>query len=621
MTSTESESVPAESTTTGSGDPALIQRSLFRGPQEWVNPDLYARILAGSCVRERSGVRLAAESIVSTNTYFGRFAASYWQRWTTVREVAVSCRVEVEGAPVQVFVRASDIGAHVRTVGAEVVAESGEISIAVPVRDFLDGGSMWIEVRTAEAGASVSDVRWTTAADRPERKLALSICTFNRPVDCAATVATIASDERVVSVIDRIHVTDQGDQPVAEQAPFREAQERLGETLNLIRQPNLGGAGGFTRGIVEATRGGCEGVDVLLMDDDVRAEPESVLRLAAMARFTTEPTILGAQMLYLFNPDYLLASAEAVELRRMARGLPTDQYTVHNYDVASEELPERRAESEYNGWWSCLIPGEVVERIGYPLPVFFQWDDVEYSLRGREHGIATVTVPGAAVWHADFYWKDVDGFGHYFSMRNGMVTAAVRNRFDAKGVAKEMARQVSQSIAGMQYGLAHTHLKAVRDFLRGPEFLADGGRAALAEVNAERRDFPETMPLPLEQVPAVLPVGRKGPDPDWRRGDLVLAKRLASQLRGRLRPGPVYVPFEDAPWWNVSLYDDAYVTDASQTAVRHRVRDAEKAKALLKELAGLTRQLVQEGPAVAAAYREAVPELTSRENWERLYGF
>lgn len=602
-----------------SGQTTLVQRTLFAGPTEWVNPDLYGKVLRGSAVQRRETVTIAAESTFTSNTYFGRFPASYWQRWTQVRAVTVSCDLQLSGEPVEVLVRASDIGAHVRTLGSVIATESGTVSIEVPVTTFLDGGSIWTEFRTSVAEAEVSAIRWTVSDAAPERKLSIAVCSYNRPVDCATTVETIAKDPEVVSVIHRLYVTDQGDQPVAEQEGFQRASESFGESLVLIRQSNLGGAGGFTRGIVEATEQGTDGVDVLLMDDDVRVEPETVLRLAGMAKFTTEPTILGAQMLYLFNPDYLLASAEGVNLQSLKRGLPTDKYTVHNFDLVTGELPERRADTEYNGWWSCLIPGEVVERIGLPLPVFFQWDDVEYSLRGRDHGIPTVTLPGAAVWHAEFYWKDVDGFGHYFAMRNGLITAAVRGQFDAKGVAKQMARQIARVITAMQYGLAHTHLKAVEDFLEGPDLLHDGGTSALGQVNAERKQYPETVPLDPFEMPDVLPVARAGFPPAPNRKDLVLSKRTANQLAGKVAPGPVVIPFEDAQWWNVSLYEEAFVTDASQSAVRHRRRDPQKAKDLLAQLAKVSKRLLSEGPKVAMSYEAAVPDLVARDNWSRLF--
>ena len=67
----------------------------------------------------------------------------------------------------------------------------------------------------------------------------------------------------------------------------------------------------------------------------------------------------------------------------------------------------------------------MVRAIGYPLPLFFQWDDIEYGYRARAHGFPTVALPGAGVWHADFGWKDWDEWHRYFNMRNGLITAAL----------------------------------------------------------------------------------------------------------------------------------------------------------------------------------------------------
>ncbi|MFP9068744.1 hypothetical protein ACLI2H_15090, partial [Enterococcus faecalis] len=53
-----------------------------------------------------------------------------------------------------------------------------------------------------------------------------------------------------------------------------------------------------------------------------------------------------------------------------------------------------------------------------------------------------------------------------------------------------------------------------------------------------------------------------------------------------------------------------------------RVRKRNKAHAveLLKRGVSALKRLRTETPAVAASYRAAVPQLTSRENWARLYG-
>ncbi|NIB31702.1 hypothetical protein HBB16_08110 [Pseudonocardia sp. MCCB 268] len=72
--------------------------------------------------------------------------------------------------------------------------------------------------------------------------------------------------------------------------------------------------------------------------------------------------------------------------------------------------------------------------IGYPLPLFFQWDDVEYGYRAREHGFThglparrrrvARRLPGG---------KDWDEWHRYFNQRNGLITAALRTRRPAHG--------------------------------------------------------------------------------------------------------------------------------------------------------------------------------------------
>src|SRR5262245_57054526 len=69
------------------------QRGLYAGPAPIVSKDLYAEIEWGSAVRDRDSITLEPSGKVTSNTYFGRFPASYWQRWTTVTEVAVEAVV------------------------------------------------------------------------------------------------------------------------------------------------------------------------------------------------------------------------------------------------------------------------------------------------------------------------------------------------------------------------------------------------------------------------------------------------------------------------------------------------------------------------------------------------
>ncbi len=616
------DTLPAADPTGSTERDLLLQRSLFSGPRRWVNDDLYSRVLRGVARRTRRELHLHIGAVVDTNTYFGRFEASYWQRWTSVTELTVRVSLESTGQ-VDVLVRASDIGSHVRTVDVVHHHGHGMAVLHVPVDAFTDGGALWLELHAVDAAATVSEVQWSTTTTREPRRAAVAICTFNRADDCAATVDSLASDPVVADLIDDLYVTDQGTDLVETRELFAHAAAEFGDRLHYLRQPNLGGAGGFSRGMYEATAPGAPGpVDVLLMDDDVRVESETVLRLFAFAAVTREPMLVGAQMLYLFNPDYLLVSAERTDLSVLEGGLDADEFALRDESVVQEKQ-ERRIDAEYNAWWSCLIPGEAVAEVGLPMPYFFQWDDIEYGLRCRQAGLPTCTLQGAAVWHADFYWKDGDDFGQFFSQRNSLVTAAVRQGIAPVSMAQNLARSVLRAVVAMQYGLAATRMRGIAAFLDGPDGpdgVRDGGRAALAAVREERSRYPETARLAIDALPAGISVERKVGVPRVDREDQVLAKRLLVQKLGRQRPGVVAIPYEDAEWWHVSLFDEVYVTDASQAGVHHRKVNPERASELRRRLTSLLARFVREAPAAQERWRSAQPGLTTRENWARLYG-
>nr|WP_228781340.1 glycosyltransferase [Nocardia cyriacigeorgica] len=597
-------------------DRLVLQRGIFTGPSPKVSDELYA-VVKGRSTRERQALRLEKGAIAHTNTYFGRFAASYWQRWTTVTAVEATMTLEVANKA-RVRLVASDIAGHRRIVASADVAASGPLTLSAPLDQYVDGGALWLEFDAVGAELGISELTWTTAAPERVRPVAIAICTFNRAEDCAHTVAALASDPVVLAAIDAVYVVDQGTDLVQDRPLFQQTLPVFGDKLRYIRQPNLGGAGGFTRGLYEVS-GANEHADVILMDDDILCEPETVLRLNAFANLTVEPTLVGAQMLFLLNPDYLNVGAEEVHLDKLMHGQKVPK-ALRNTSMLKKNQ-ERRVDAGYNAWWTCLIPAEVVKKIGLPIPIFFQWDDVEYGIRAREHGFVTVTLPNAAVWHADFYWKDFDDWARYFSTRNSLIVCAMHTDLDGKAITRQLFRNLAEHLVAMQYGLAHTTLQGIEDFLRGPKVLRDGGIEALAAARTSRAEFAETIKHPAATPPvpsAEIQVRRAGGEPS--RLLAVLVKRAITQWTGRTQHGIVGVTREDAHWWHVSLFDHVVVTDASQSGVRVRRRDKATARKLLLRTIRVLRRLRRELPALQEQYRAAMPELTSRANWERLYG-
>lgn len=618
-----------------------VQRGLFTGPVAKVSEGLYLRICRGSAVTRRESVAVRSETEVDTNTYFGRFPASYWQRWTVVDEVAVELVVSGSG---RIAVVATDLNGDERVVATEPVngARAEAITLTAKVDKFIDAGALFVRITTGEAELVVERLRWTVLPPPRLRPTAVVICTYNRVDDCLNTLTALAADPTALDVVDAVYVVDQGSDPVQSRVErFAEVSHALHGRLRYLRQPNLGGAGGFSRGMYEvlgmsADSGSAvpvEDANVLLMDDDVLLEPDLVIRLTAFANRTVQPTLVGGQMLRLFHPDYLFHGAEWADMDEFVPGKVIEN-AVDDLDLLGVDdrgkrnitRLERRVDADYNAWWSCLIPAEVIQSIGYPLPLFFQWDDIEFGYRARKQGFATVTLPGAGLWHADFDWKDLDEWNRYFSIRNAMICAALHGRLDPMRTARVLLAQIVRNLLAMQYGLTATIIKAAEDFLVGPAILADGGTSTAAEIRKLRAGYPDTVVHPVTAVPgygpAELPQSQisKEITESALNARATLLKRVASVLLGRSARPMGAVAAKEANWWHVSLFDTVVVTDSSQEGVRLRKRDRGQMVKLFIWGVRVLKRVVTEAPRCREEYRAALPGLTSRENWKRLYG-
>ncbi len=196
------------------------------------------------------------------------------------------------------------------------------------------------------------------------------------------------------------HRVRSGTRKAKDHPGFEAAAAALGNRLTVHNQPNLGGSGGYSRVMYEALKNtDCE--QILFMDDDIRVEPDSILRALALNRFAKKPTLVGGQMLNLQEPSHLHVMGEMVDAENFMWTNAVNTEYDHNfakYPLNDEEhersrLLHRRIDVDYNGWWMCMIPRQVAEELGQPLPLFIKWDDADYGLRAGEHGYPTVTLP------------------------------------------------------------------------------------------------------------------------------------------------------------------------------------------------------------------------------------
>lgn len=187
-----------------------------------------------------------------------------------------------------------------------------------------------------------------------------------------------------------------------------ERQDRIYDIINLPQ--NIGGAGGFAKGIERATEKDVE--LVLIIDDDAMLEPDYM-----------EALLRARQS----HPQYM-AFAGTVKVN--GRIDTFHRRTVSKVGLLFKNCREEayRApyfECEIASFCGMLVDTELVRLIGMPHSEYFIWhDDAEYSLRIRKY-TKFLVVPEAVLNHKTkphgivhprrYDWKD------YYSIRNRIL--------------------------------------------------------------------------------------------------------------------------------------------------------------------------------------------------------
>ncbi|SEG79553.1 galactofuranosylgalactofuranosylrhamnosyl-N-acetylglucosaminyl-diphospho-decaprenol beta-1,5/1,6-galactofuranosyltransferase [Thermomonospora echinospora] len=579
----------------------------------------------------RRGVTVPIGRRLSLCTYFNAFPAGYWRRWSVLEEVRLRVRVRGEGT---VIVYRSNAKGHVQRVTSAHVdsTEDSEHRFKLSLKPFIDGGWYWFDLVAGQRPVELVEAEWLTteAEDRRQGRTNIGITTFNRPGFCVDQLVALGQNADVLEAVEEILIVDQGTQRVADHPGFAEAAQALGDKLRMIEQPNLGGSGGFARAMEETARG--ERADyVLLLDDDVITEPEGILRAVAFADLARTPTIVGGHMFSLYDRSVLHAYGETLEQYRWFWGPAPN--TKHGHDFAARGLRQtpwlhRRIDVDYNGWWMCLIPTEVIRKIGLSLPMFIKWDDAEYGIRAGKAGFPTVSLPGVAVWHVPWHEKDdtID-WQAYFHERNRLVSALIHSPYERGGnLLKESLFVSVKHALAMQYSAAELMLMAMEDVLRGPEHMHPQLPTKLPEIRAFRSRFNDAQSVPrMEDLPPVRRTkpprkGRQAARPRNRAAMITKAavsglKQFRPVDRGAYGNPQAVVPHVDLAWWRLADLDSALVSAADGTGVFWYQRDRREFRALMQRTSALHARLLKEWPELSRRYREAAPEIAAAESW------
>lgn len=407
---------------------------------------------------------------VSFDTYFGCFCSDRWLKYTVVDSVYLS--VKARG--------------RARCTILRRWVENDEFQDEIVSEETVDfDGGAWSSEEFALQPASVYSFAFAPTGEQfdfygaaycaktqpaSSVRIALGIATYKREQALRETLNMLNS--RVFcqgSRLDghlKVIIADNG-------GTLKEGVSRDGN-VRVVANRNLGGAGGFTRTIIEAVKDGSF-THVLLADDDAVLSPVSLERtytfLSLLRPEHSDLTVGGA----LLRQDIPWLQYEAgagwnggpmdihghgLDLRRVA-------------DVITNGADTRPI--DYAGWWFCCIPVARIRQIGLPMPLFIHRDDVEYGLRCGK----VTTLPGVCVWHEAFELK-MTGTSEYYDVRNTAIVNALNDYKDgAAALTRYLNKRLLINLLTCRYSYARMNLRAVSDFLQGFDCLRTTDAMAL----------------------------------------------------------------------------------------------------------------------------------------------
>lgn len=464
-----------------------------------------------------------------------------------------------------------------------------------------------------------------------------------RPVELAVAMTTFKKEAYVLKNVEKIrrevlgggselarhfhlHVVDNG--------RTLDAESLSGPGVSVHPNPNVGGSGGFARGMLEALAQDPPATNVLLMDDDVEVSCESLLRTYALLRCLKPEKagcFVGGAMMDLIQADeqvedlgYMGADGRCHQVKeRRSMELPES--------LALTELcdPAQVSDQVYQAWWYCCIPASAIREHGLPLPLFIRYDDVEYSLRCRP---GFITMVGLCVWHMPFLVRYNATVECFHTTRNAFILQACGVARGSNFVRK-LRRDIDRELKRFSYKDAGLVLDGFEAFLSGPECV-------------ERPDGEEVMSFERARGERFVPLGelREGLDEAGRRAlddadAFTLAHDPGRSLADRLRffltkngsrlgflaprvpePGVVSRNGWEFPAGQLNRRESLVVVDEHAGTGTSRRLDPGRYREAARRLGEDMRAYRRRRDELAHDWREAFARMTTPEFWRAYLG-
>lgn len=464
-----------------STDLAPLQSLIWPDPALCTERDLYVRLKDGAALSmphsspERA-IRFIPGGHADFATYANLFNVGKWHKYCGLDQL--SLHLSGSGTFELVVFHAYPDHSRTRLVN-DVVTLTKDATQRFEITHpdgFQNRGTVFFELRALTDGW-LSGADWRTdRAPRRTPELMLSVTTFRREEAVRATVARFEEFIAQTPLRDHIHLTvvDNG----------KSADIAASSHVTVIPNENLGGAGGFARGLIAARARGAS--HCLFMDDDASNHPGALERTWMFLAHATDSrtAISGA----LTNAQYRWQMWE--------NGAIFNQLCRPQFIGLDLREPEQIMDMEftstadkppnfYGGWWYFAFPVEHAHHM--PFPFFVRGDDVSFSLM---NDFAIVNLPGVISFQDEDFSSKESPQTLYLDLRGHVAHHLVAPHLEIgrKGIMRILAWFFVRSFLSCHYETLSALNLSVRDAIEGPQFFAQN-----ADMAGRRADIKALM--------------------------------------------------------------------------------------------------------------------------------
>ena len=560
------------------------------------------------------------DGVAEFDTYFNGLSAEKLFRYTSVQKIYL--KIKLNGVFRITLMRKEKMGHSLYTefVRETVVTSEGRLYEFTFGFDCKNTSGMYcFKIVSLEEGGRYFGGEY--CAEVPEQKLndikiGIDICTFRREKFVQKNVKSLSE-----AFLSNVSSPLYGNLEIF----ISDNAQTLPESMNtdfvhVFKNRNVGGAGGFTRSLMEMIKGGNpKGIThALIMDDDIVVEPESVYKTYALLTVLKEEyrhAFIGGAMFRL-DRQHIQVEAGAVwnggAVISRKSGLDVRSLDACLYNELEETV-------DYNAWWYSVVPMENVRADNLPLPVFIRGDDAEYGLRNTKK---LILMNGICVWHEPFENKYSSSM-YYYIFRNRLIDNSVRGiNYTKNQLLRELKEHVYNELFCLRYKNVDLLLRGIEDYFRGIDWLkAQDGEKLHKKVMADGYKMQYIDELPFNfSYPAYEEMLRVPQDYGFRGGLKKLA--IALTFNGLFMPANAekIVPTIGATPRQLIKTKRSLNYDLSSKKAFITEKNVKEALNLYFRYLGVRRLIKGRYYRMKAAYRRRGGELMTLEFWNRYLG-